>query len=48
MDATQYAHEKANRKEIAAAIAPRNFLNQPVEVLEQVLTGSTPMAWARR
>jgi nitrate/nitrite transport system substrate-binding protein len=42
VDATQYAHDKANRKAIAAAIAPRNFLNQPVEVLEQVLTGVFP------
>ncbi|HET8576941.1 MAG TPA: CmpA/NrtA family ABC transporter substrate-binding protein [Methylomirabilota bacterium] len=39
VDATQYAHDKKNRKEIAAAIAPRNFLNQPVEVIEAVLTG---------
>jgi nitrate/nitrite transport system substrate-binding protein len=39
VDATQYAHDKKNRKEIAAAIAPRNFLNQPVEVVEAVLTG---------
>src|SRR6266511_4106833 len=37
VDATQHAHDKANRKAIAAAIAPKNFLNQPVEVLEQVL-----------
>jgi len=42
VDATQFAHEPANRKEIAKAIAPRNFLNQPVEVLEQVLTGTFP------
>ncbi len=42
VDATQHAHDKANRKEIAKAIAPRNFLNQPVEVLEQVLTGVFP------
>src|SRR6266849_511532 len=42
VDATQHAHDKANRKQIAAAIAPRNFLNQPVEVLEQVLTGTYP------
>ncbi|MBI4593194.1 MAG: ABC transporter substrate-binding protein, partial [Candidatus Rokubacteria bacterium] len=42
VDATQYAHDKANRKEIAKAIAPRNFLNQPVEVVEQVLTGVFP------
>ncbi len=42
VDATQHAHDKANRKAIAAAIAPKNFLNQPVEVLEQVLTGVYP------
>src|SRR5262244_2298122 len=42
LDATQYAHDQGHRKEIAAAIAPRNFLNQPVEVLEQVLTGVFP------
>ena len=42
VDATQYAHDKSHRKEIAAAIAPKNFLNQPVEVLEQVLTGVFP------
>jgi nitrate/nitrite transport system substrate-binding protein len=42
VDATQYAHDASHRKEIAKAIAPRNFLNQPVEVLEQVLTGVYP------
>src|SRR5882672_10937355 len=42
VDATQYARDRKNRKEIAAAIAPKNFLNQPVEVLEQVLTGVYP------
>ena len=42
VEATQHAHDKANRKQIAAAIAPRNFLNQPVEVLEQILTGVYP------
>ncbi len=42
VEATQYAHNPANRKEIAKAIAPRNFLNQPVEVVEQVLTGTFP------
>jgi nitrate/nitrite transport system substrate-binding protein len=42
VDATQHAHDKSNRKAIAAAIAPRNFLNQPVEVLEQILTGAYP------
>ncbi len=39
VDATHYASNKSNRKEIAAAIAPKNYLNQPVIVLEQVLTG---------
>src|SRR5262249_32583377 len=29
VEATQYAHNKDNRKEIAKAIAPKNFLNQP-------------------
>jgi len=42
VEATQYAHNQANRKEIAKAIAPKNFLNQPVEVVEQVLTGTFP------
>jgi nitrate/nitrite transport system substrate-binding protein len=42
VEATQYAHNPGNRKEIARAIAPRNFLNQPVEVVEQVLTGEFP------
>jgi nitrate/nitrite transport system substrate-binding protein len=42
VDATQHAHDKANRKAIAAAIAPKNYLNQPVEVLEQILTGVYP------
>jgi nitrate/nitrite transport system substrate-binding protein len=42
VDATAFAHDKGNRKQIAAAIAPKNFLNQPVEVLEQVLTGVYP------
>jgi nitrate/nitrite transport system substrate-binding protein len=37
--ATAYAHKEENRKEIARAIAPPNYLNQPVAVLEQVLTG---------
>ncbi|MBI3637672.1 MAG: ABC transporter substrate-binding protein [Candidatus Rokubacteria bacterium] len=42
LDATQYAHDKSHRKEIAQAIAPKNFLNQPVEVVDQVLTGVYP------
>jgi len=39
LDATAFASDKANRKEISKAIAPKNYLNQPVTVLEQVLTG---------
>jgi nitrate/nitrite transport system substrate-binding protein len=42
IDATMYAHKAKNRKEIAKALAPRSFLNQPEEVIEQVLTGSYP------
>ena len=40
MEATAYAQKPENRKEIAAAIAPANYLNQPVTVVEQVLTGT--------
>ncbi|OWU85825.1 nitrate ABC transporter substrate-binding protein [Oceanicola sp. 22II-s10i] len=40
IDATQYARNPENRKEISAAIAPTNYLNQPVPVIEQVLTGT--------
>jgi nitrate/nitrite transport system substrate-binding protein len=40
VEATHYASNPAHRKEIAAAIAPTNYLNQPVTVLEQVLTGT--------
>lgn len=39
VDATFYSHKQENRKEIAEAIAPANYLNQPVPVVEQVLTG---------
>ena len=39
VDATQYATESKNRKEIATAISPKNYLNQPVPVVAQVLTG---------
>jgi nitrate/nitrite transport system substrate-binding protein len=42
IDATEHAANKANRKEIAKAIAPKNYLNQPEEVLEQILTGVFP------
>jgi nitrate/nitrite transport system substrate-binding protein len=40
VDATHYASDPAHRKQIAAAIAPTNYLNQPVIVLEQILTGT--------
>jgi len=40
IQATAYADNPANRKEIAGAIAPTNYLNQPVTVVEQVLTGT--------
>ena len=39
VDATHYSSKQENRKQIAEAIAPKNYLNQPVTVLEQVLTG---------
>lgn len=39
VDATHFSSKQENRKDIAAAIAPKNYLNQPVPVLEQVLTG---------
>src|SRR6201747_187119 len=40
IDATAFASKPENRKQIAEAIAPANYLNQPVTVLEQVLTGT--------
>jgi len=40
IDATAFAHKAENRKEIATAIAPANYLNQPEIVLEQILTGT--------
>ncbi len=40
VDATHYTSNPMHRKEIAAAIAPANYLNQSVTVLEQVLTGT--------
>ena len=40
IDATQYASNPENRSEISEAIAPTNYLNQPVTVIEQVLTGT--------
>src|SRR6267142_5567915 len=40
IDATAFAHKAENRKQIAEAIAPQNYLNQPETVLEQILTGT--------
>jgi nitrate/nitrite transport system substrate-binding protein len=39
IDATQYASKAEHRAEVAKAIAPKDFLNQPPAVVEQVLTG---------
>src|SRR5207302_4764007 len=40
IDATAFAAKPENRKQIAEAIAPANYLNQPQTVLEQILTGT--------
>jgi nitrate/nitrite transport system substrate-binding protein len=40
IDATAFATRPENRKTIAEAIAPASYLNQPVTVLEQILTGT--------
>lgn len=40
IEATAYATKAENRKQIAEAIAPAAYLNQPVTVVEQVLTGT--------
>jgi nitrate/nitrite transport system substrate-binding protein len=40
IDATAFASKAENRKQIAEAIAPANYLNQPPVVVEQVLTGT--------
>ena len=39
VDATAYSQKHENRNEISEAIAPKNYLNQPVPVIKQVLTG---------
>jgi nitrate/nitrite transport system substrate-binding protein len=39
VDATHYASKPEHRAEVAKAIAPKNYLNQPPEVVEAVLTG---------
>lgn len=38
-NATVYAHKQENRPAIIEAIAPANYLNQPIPVLQQVMTG---------
>ena len=40
INATAIARAPQNRKQVAEAIAPANYLNQPVTVVEQVLTGT--------
>ncbi|MEB3230569.1 MAG: CmpA/NrtA family ABC transporter substrate-binding protein [Leptolyngbyaceae bacterium] len=40
IEAAGYARDPKNRPEIAKAISERAFLNQPVEVVEAVLTGN--------
>ena len=39
VEATHFSSKHENRKNIAEAIAPANYLNQPVQVIEQVLLG---------
>ncbi len=40
IEATAFATKAENRKQIAEVIAGQNYLNQPVTVVEQVLTGT--------
>jgi len=40
IDATAYSSKPENRKQIAEVIAPAAYLNQPVTVIEQSLTGT--------
>jgi nitrate/nitrite transport system substrate-binding protein len=39
IDAAAYANDAANRKEISGALIERQYLNQPLPVVEAVLTG---------
>lgn len=39
LEATSFSSDPANRSDISAAISPKNYLNQPTTVVEQVLTG---------
>ena len=40
VEATAYANKAENRKDIAGVVAAQNYLNQPVTVVEQALTGT--------
>ena len=40
MEASAYSAKPEHRKQIAEAIAPANYINAPVTVLDQVLTGT--------
>ncbi len=40
VEATAHANKAENRKEIAGVISAQNYLNQPVTVVEQALTGT--------
>jgi nitrate/nitrite transport system substrate-binding protein len=40
IEATAFADKAENRKQVAAAIAPANYLNQPETVIDQILTGT--------
>lgn len=42
VEAALFAHKAENRKEIAKLISGPDYLNQPTEVVEQVLTGVFP------
>ncbi len=48
VESTFLASRPENRKQMAKYLALQNYLNQPVEVLEQVLTASFPMVWEIR
>ncbi|MFK7965459.1 MAG: CmpA/NrtA family ABC transporter substrate-binding protein [Burkholderiaceae bacterium] len=39
LEATAFSSVHENRKQIAEAISPKNYLNQPTTVVQQVLTG---------
>ena len=40
IEAAEYASNKTNRVEVARAIAEEKYLNQPIDVLEAVMTGN--------